>query len=157
MFSFLTTKCVLFLCTETRQLILTTLGKPVNGDVTLRSWRECTLSLSTAALLGRGEGKAQQGAQSTWLNPAGAAGRKPAPTGRFRAESKYKMSSDEESPSLAWSLSALMSVSTCGGEREKPQQLGFQASCFDRYVYTAQENKEDGETSTPYTQCREWT
>lgn len=54
---------------------------------------------------------------------------KPAPTGRFRAESKYKMSSEEDSPSLAWSLSALMSVSTYR-EREKPQQVGFQASCF---------------------------
>lgn len=44
---------------------------------------------------------------------------KPAPTGRFRAESKYKMSSEEDSPSLAWSLSALISVSTYR-EREKP-------------------------------------
>lgn len=34
------------------------------------------------------------------------------PTGRFLAESKYKMSKEEERPSLAWSLSALMSVST---------------------------------------------
>lgn len=39
------------------------------------------------------------------------------------------MSSEEDSPSLAWSLSALMSVSTYS-EREKPQQVGFQASCF---------------------------
>lgn len=38
------------------------------------------------------------------------------------------MSSEEDSPSLAWSLSALMSVSTYS-EREK-QQVGFQASCF---------------------------
>lgn len=53
----------------------------------------------------------------------------PAPTGRFRAESRYKMRSEEDSPSSAWSLSALMSVSTYGG-REKPQQVAFQASCF---------------------------
>lgn len=35
------------------------------------------------------------------------------PTGRFLAESKYKISSADERPSLAWSLSALMSASTC--------------------------------------------
>lgn len=35
------------------------------------------------------------------------------PTGRFLAESKYKISNEEERPSLASSLSALMSVSTC--------------------------------------------
>ena len=39
------------------------------------------------------------------------------------------MSSEEDSPSLAWSLSARMSVSTYS-EREEPQQVGFQASCF---------------------------
>lgn len=87
------------------------------------------MPLSTAAPLGRGDGLTQQRAESTRLNPAGAAARKPAPTGRFRAESKYKMSSEEDSPSLAWSLSALMSVSTYS-QREKPQQVGFQASCF---------------------------
>lgn len=39
------------------------------------------------------------------------------PTGRFLAESKYKISKEEERPSLAWPLSARMSVSTCkGGE-----------------------------------------
>lgn len=33
-------------------------------------------------------------------------------TGRFLAESKYRISNADESPSLAWSLSALMLVST---------------------------------------------
>lgn len=33
-------------------------------------------------------------------------------TGRFLAESKYSISNADESPSLAWSLSALMLVST---------------------------------------------
>lgn len=57
---------------------------------------------------------------TVWLNAARFATRKGAPkgaptalpTGRFLAESKYKISNEEERPSLAWSLSALMSVST---------------------------------------------
>lgn len=42
---------------------------------------------------------------------------------------------EEDSPTRFGLLSALMSVSTYSG-REKPQQLGFQASCFYLIVPT---------------------
>lgn len=66
------------------------------------------------------ENRGTETGDTVWVNAARSATRKGAPkgapmalpTGRFLAESKYKISNEEERPSLAWSLSALMSVST---------------------------------------------
>ena len=77
-------------------------------------------------LLGRwGEGKTQPQEQvAVWKS---APQRVPTvlPTGRFLAESKYKISKEEERPSLAWPLSARMSVSTYE-EGKTPQRVSFQ-------------------------------
>lgn len=43
------------------------------------------------------------------------------PTGKFLAESKYKISREEDRPSLAWPWSSLMSASTYA-KGEKPEQ-----------------------------------